>query len=58
VGNNSFLAKILNKIKGQKQENPVWHLGPMGGSQFILYVHKIDEDEKFIYAPELTKNIH
>ena len=54
VGNNSFLAKILNKIKGQKQENPVWHLGPMGGSQFILYVHKIDEDEKFIYAQELT----
>ena len=30
----------------------------IGGSQFILYVHKIDEDEKFIYAPELTKNIH
>ena len=54
LGNNSFLAKILNKIKGQKQENPVWHLGPMGGSQFILYVHKIDEDEKFIYAQELT----
>ena len=60
VGNNSFSAKKnikMYKIKGQKHENPQWHLGPLGGSHFILYVYKIDDYENCIYAPELTKKI-